>query len=149
MACGFVEGRLWRGCYSCGFCETFGSVSFTKHLWMTASVCSFYNIKSFICDTLRYKLRKIILLDVILYITCILELVLEIWLKVIKEFIKKGNKEIIPFDNIEFKKLKCHCRENSYRLFIGRRCWQRIHIWHGFFWRKKIINALLVHGRQL
>ena len=32
------------------------------------------------------------------------------------------NKEIIPFGNIEFKKLKCHCRENSYRLFIGRRC---------------------------
>ena len=63
---------LWCRCYSCEFCESFGSIFFTEHFWMTASVCSFYNLKGFICDILQiYKLRKNMLLDIILYITCI------------------------------------------------------------------------------
>ena len=67
-----LKGRLQRGCYSCGFCKIFGRVLFTEHLQMTVSVCSFYNLKSFICDILQiYKLKKNISLDIILYTTCI------------------------------------------------------------------------------
>ena len=36
-ACGFVEGRLWHGCFSCVICEIFESIFFDKHLATTAS----------------------------------------------------------------------------------------------------------------
>ena len=42
---------LLRGRYSSGFCELFGRVFCTEQLLMTASICSFYNLKSFICDS--------------------------------------------------------------------------------------------------
>ena len=59
LACG-----SGAGVYSFGFCEIFGSIFFTEHFWMTAFAC-------FICDILQiYMLRKNILLDIILYITC-------------------------------------------------------------------------------
>ena len=60
----------WRGgsgvgVYSCGFCEIFWGSFLQSTPWIAASLC-------FICDILQiYKLRKNILLDVILYITCL------------------------------------------------------------------------------
>ena len=36
-ACGFVEGRLQHGCFSCVICEIFESTFFDEHLTMTAS----------------------------------------------------------------------------------------------------------------
>ena len=52
-----LKGRLWRECFSCGVCKIFGSAYFKEQLWMTASVYSFYNLKSSICDILQiYKI---------------------------------------------------------------------------------------------
>ena len=91
-----LKGRLQRGCYSCGFCKIFGRVLFTEHLQMNVSVCSFYNLKSFICDILQiYKLKKNISLDIILYTTCIQFCVFMFYFRIGLVNLIKSNKKII------------------------------------------------------
>ena len=60
------KGMLWRGCLFLWVLRDFWERLFLQSTsWMAASVC-------FICDILQiFKLRKNILLDRILYITCI------------------------------------------------------------------------------
>ena len=92
---------FWKG----GSAADVSLVGF-PHLWAAASVCSLYNLKSFICDIMPiYKLMKNILVNVIcikfiykfVFVMFYFRVDLQIWLKVIKKFIIKQKKRSLKF----------------------------------------------------